>query len=499
MNGAYHNSMSPPSSNIDAHAMSPTTASAVSAVDLIRQLDTAFAEVNSNIVTGARDAEAARKNARMASELARRFASGEMLESLSFRDQEEKIPVISRPAPPPPVAMNGDSSLSYSYRSPQKAINHKQNVASPQSSNSKQMLQPSTKSDRYADRNAEDLLQVTLELERSHQQLEEEQMRHDETKSLLQQAHMKNSQLEAQMEKLLDDMETAREASGRKIEQLEHELQQSQKFAVEANDDADQAYQIAEQRTAEKEAVEEQLGQMVQAYENLRAYAHSQEYFSSPPSYDYTKHMYDLEEDVATPEYRDDGQRHVRWGDQTDRYMKNNYNAKSTPTDDNKSAHENDSANNNPRPNRALVAAGRQVLHRAFSTDGTPISISQDDVAERRQRLRSRFERFGGLDMASSEYKSPSLSPIKSPPTAFETLEVCRNAAQILKESGTRLNLAGHWFANTTATTKDEVHLETLARQYASLVEVSAFAKKHDCRILCRRASCILHFFLLGL
>jgi hypothetical protein len=75
-----------------------------------------------------------------------------------------------------------------------------------------------------AQAHAEDILSLSLELERTKQRLESEQMAHDETKSVLEQSKAKNRLFEAQMEKMLSDMETQRESGGRNVDMLEEEL-----------------------------------------------------------------------------------------------------------------------------------------------------------------------------------------------------------------------------------------------------------------------------------
>jgi hypothetical protein len=59
-------------------------ASLTAAADLIRTLDSAFAEMSSLSVCAAKDAEDARRNARAASEMARRYTARSFLSSLNF-------------------------------------------------------------------------------------------------------------------------------------------------------------------------------------------------------------------------------------------------------------------------------------------------------------------------------------------------------------------------------------------------------------------------------
>jgi hypothetical protein len=132
------------------------------------------------------------------------------------------------------------------------------------------------------------------------------------------------------------------------------------------------------------------------------------------------------------------------------------------------------------RPSRALVAAGRQLLQRSFSprSDSSPhmVHLSTKDAAERRNHLKNRLKSLDvAFNVPSSDPTVPE-SPSRSPHlgSAIEALDVCRNTARILKESGRRLNLTGRWWSGHSDTVSDEIHLETLARHYCASVEVSA-------------------------
>ena len=136
------------------------------------------------------------------------------------------------------------------------------------------------------------------------------------------------------------------------------------------------------------------------------------------------------------------------------------------------------------RPSRALVAAGRQLLHRTFSSNGDgPFIVhhKSEASAARRERLRNRLQALGGdkdTTMNLTNANGTGRSPRRDLSSAVEALDICRNVAKVLKESGMRLSLSGRWFSDQTSTVADEIHLETMAKHYTTLVEVRV---KIDC------------------
>jgi hypothetical protein len=481
MNGGDHFPM-PPSSAMES-ALPHTNNEglvATAAVDLIRQLDAAFADMSSYVVAGARDAEEARKNARVASELARRFSSKKSLAYLNDPWTEE-IPVLAKPqqAPPPPPAA---AYSAYQNGTPFSSPHLTTVVTEPPSSSARSKRLHKT-AERLAVAHAEDLLHVTLELERTKHSLENEQMSHDETKAAWQRAKQKNGQLEAQIEKLLQDMETAREESGRKIDQLEHDMQRAEHRIETAEYEAAMATDICIQADEQKEETERLLQRALAEINLLKehiAASHSAE--------DLQSYLYDPAPGHGVEEEKFDAQQHrqrrVRFHDDVV--------AAAPPRDDSSAP----PPHHADRPSRALVAAGRQLLHRTFSShDGGAAMVSRHSTeasAARRQRLRHRLQTLGmdddlgdddfdKVDDSGHGHRRRRRSDYLSNSSAVEALDICRNAAQILKESGRRLNLTGRWFHDgptTTSTVTDEIHLETLAKHYTTLVEVRTHTHK---------------------
>jgi hypothetical protein len=127
---------------------------------------------------------------------------------------------------------------------------------------------------------------------------------------------------------------------------------------------------------------------------------------------------------------------------------------------------------------RSMASAGRQILQRSLGAgrddDSVPfVSASPSKSAERRRRLVDRLktsekQKAYFLDPAGST-KDQSGQASVSP---RETMDACRNAAKILKQSGERLNLSGRWWQEPSDGEYDGAHLETLTRHYCTSVEV---------------------------
>ena len=92
--------------------------------------------------------------------------------------------------------------------------------------------------ERLAQSHAEDVLSLSLELERMKQELENEQMAHDQTRSSLAEQKSKNKLLEGQVHKVLSDLETSREDHARKMDGAKDELKRAQTRVDAAEEDA---------------------------------------------------------------------------------------------------------------------------------------------------------------------------------------------------------------------------------------------------------------------
>jgi hypothetical protein len=422
------------SSKMDHHHMgtSPRTAAA----DLIRSIDNAFAEQNSKSVDAARDAEEARKNARIASELARRYRTGSsprVGDVFTFHPGSDGFFSDS-------LDVNGSDHYA-------SHANGRENPTPDAEFDSLGKQKNGTApADRLAKSHAEDVLSVSLELERVKRSLESEEMAHAETKSALAQARAKNAQLESQLDRMDDDMETQREGNGRTIDAMEHELDRARMRVDLAEEDAQLALDLAKSNAESREQLEEWLGKALEELEILR------------------EHVQTVEASGASGISQEKSDKATK--------SKHAVHFAESPT----FFSESPSGSPANEPARSMISAGRQILQRSLGAGShddsvQSVSVSPSKSAERRRRLVDRLktteEQKGNQKLSFLDQSEKEFSPRK-------TMDACRNAARILKQSGERLNLSGRWWSETSDDAYDGAHLETLTRHYCTSVEVRA-------------------------
>lgn len=420
--------------------------------ELIHTLDTAFSEMTSFAVSAAYDADEARRNARIAAEMAKKYQSTlkspkqqpqnffNFAQSPNHRNQTPSPSPSRRPPPPPPKNTVNGQSLRDSSPKTRASIDGKNG-----SSDAQRI--PSSPS-RLAEAHAEDVLALSLELERTKNALEAEQTAHDETRSTLDQSKAKQERLEAQMDKLLNDMETQREEKGRQMDLLQEELERAKLRLQAADEDAQLALDLARSNSDSREQVEVWLYRALQEIEHLRSQFHTGEFPSSSSS-------------LLKGQNGDSSPKVVRFAD-TPSFFTN-------MSDDETSA---------SRPSRSLVAAGRQLLNRQLASPGSytnsPSFSSPHHSAERRNYLR---ERLRSLDL-SVDITSPSSvltheSALKAVSVPICSEEINRRTSQTLLESGRRLNLSGRWWSANAEAHREDIQLDLLAKHYCTAVEVS--------------------------
>jgi hypothetical protein len=314
---------------------------------------------------------------------------------------------------------------------------------------------PVVTSERLARAHIEDVLSITIELEKVKHALESEQMKHDETKSDLLQAKSKNSQAESQIEKLLNDMETNRENDARKIRELEEELRIVQFRERAAEEDAQIALDLAKENVENRQKVEAWLQKALDEIQLLR------------------EHVFRLEtQDIQEMKIETNAVVHSNRGEMETRRERYNVATIQSITEI-----------PNSKPSQALVTAGKEIAQRLMNQKPVSIDESIRAAADISRRLRNRLKSFEEEDAYFETYNgnnTPVNSPARRSPrrdlgSAVEALDVCRKSADVLKESGRRLHLTGRWWTGTAEVKLDEIHLETLARHYCTAVEVTIF------------------------
>ncbi|CAJ1969120.1 unnamed protein product [Cylindrotheca closterium] len=494
----HDNDETPTTTTTTIHAapMSPMK----EAADLIQMLDITCTEMNNCAADAARDAETARKNARAASEIARRYMTRSfpkkteapfgfgfgMIEPTSDSVASTlHININDTPSPrrtTRPVAYNNnnnnnnmdlESKESGSFdddemdaiidSSPATPLANKDSATEASSSaeqqrrKARQIYKSPTTRERIAQSHADDVLTMNIELERAKQALKSEQRMHLQTKTALETMRSKNRELEQQKNSLQKTVDTELKEGIQNRHELEHELRQSNLRLQAAEDDAQLALDLAKESAEKRDEMEMALQRALYELEQLKSGK------SPSPS-----------------------KRSVRFADQTPPPPPPPPRPPiGTPT----TIATTIAIDNSPRSltPRSMVAAGRQLLmkHAAASPKTTTengvvmMDFTPAKSAEKRRRFRERLEQLGLEDSMPSPRRLPSTPPPKPPPPLSSDLEPVVN---LLKESGERLNLGGQWWrsedlnvSTVTSLTEDDnnedVHLEAMTRQYCQSVE----------------------------
>ncbi|KAG7364611.1 hypothetical protein IV203_037813 [Nitzschia inconspicua] len=530
------------------------------AATLIQSLDIAHTEMSSFAADAARDAESARRNARAAHEIARRYQnrsypktkssfeditvlalstrktsgstpySSKIAHGSSTSDNGATTAVTPRPKPPKmkPLNLQLDEPQSYqdgdndnviiaiatdlktpSGKNDQTPQNGKKHVVSskeddtmPTKASSSTTVNNNRKSrgfhtpssvERIAQHHADDMLQLSLELERIKQELKSEQRMHQECKTALASMHAKTSSLEAQNHKLLQDLETERRQSTQQLSQLQQEVTMGRLRLQAAEEDAQLALDLAKDSSDQRDQLEEQLQKALEEIHMLKANAAQA---GATAMMNGGNH---LELTVDTP------RRHVRFADSQED-TRHDHNEGKTP----ESAFGTPLSLSSPTPSRALVALGRQVLRRQTTPEDMVIhqfELTPAKSAERRMRLRQRLTELDAVIEASasgtsSPYRgfTPTNSPLRLLTSSASTTNDAENIAvkkkleeyyaafKILQTSGKRLDMDGYWFRDNTPNPgmgnnqalSHPVQLDVMTRQYCQNVEFKLDRQKKE-------------------
>lgn len=454
------------------------TTSLTAAADLIRTLDSAFAEMSSLSACAAKDAEDARRNARAASEMARRYTARSFPSTPTGSNATAGgTPMMRSPQPPPTPTTTTTpvSSTETGLKTPitelrvdtggagmmmLDSISSSGGVGSISSPNRKRKNQRTPSSaDRLAQSHVEDVLAVSLELERTKQELDQERREHDRTRMGFMEHRTKNIQLEAHIEKLLETMEKQREDHGRLIDSLRGELARTKSRVDAADEDAQAAIDLATEASASKQQVEAWLQKALEEIELLRNQLES-----------VGVHAGSVMPTTPAPKKNS-----VRFADSPTVVVVSNQDTSLAvvpppPTS----------------PPRSMVAAGRNLLASARSPNPKMhvITVSPQRSAERRKILRERLKALdeeGAMPPTPSPIKS-SLSPRISgaggiadvSALAQTAMDACHSVAGLLKESAMTLKLAGRW--SSASLPEDVENVENLARRYCNAVEVRSMS-----------------------
>jgi hypothetical protein len=497
------------------------------AANLIQSLDIAHTEMKSLAGSAAADAENARRNARTAQEIARRYqnrsyptfkmdALDASASNFTTTTTSSSFSITPRPKPPEMMRFddnrdgdcfendnNNNNKLSdTAEESSTTSIDEKlptddfprtaSNKIVSSSSSSSRNVDPirgvfysPTSSERIAQHHADDVLQLSLELEQTKQALKSEQLLHQNCQTSLSSIQSKTASLEKRNQKLLEDSEKERQQSTKQISDFEQELELSRLRLQAAEEDAQLALDLAKDSAEQRDEME---GYLHQAQEEIRNLKQQQ------------GHIVVNREEGGSQQQQlvivESPKRHVHFSSDTDIVQH-----------EEKSSFE---VSDTPRPSRSMITAGRQVLirQRNMLASSSPrqdaiirIDLTPTKSAERRQRLCQRLneqlnESNDGTNITLfSSSSSPSRTPL-SPNRSMDVmvegtitnaatkkkLDEYHTATRILQISGKRLDLDGYWWREHSKTmpSNNPIQIDIMTRQYCQNVEFKIDRQQKD-------------------
>jgi len=380
-----------------------------------------------------------------------------------------------------------------------------------------------TSVERIARHHADDLLQLTMELERNKQELKSEQRLRKQFQSSLSSLKSKAAKAESLHQKLNSELQTERTQSTAEISDLKKDLKVSGMKLQAAEEDAQLALDLARDSAEEKDRMEELLRKTQKEVDNLRLRikhqggSHRETLTSASPSplalASPTRrvHFADNDNPATDATIPTEPKSLTATGVQKqkeDKALPVSDSSTSTRTSTNTST--STSAPREGGPSRAMIAAGRQLLlRRNMSPQDAVIrlELTPSKSAERRQLLSERlnkslndsanddtnanantntallssspartlFSSTPGVHNASGEHYSNSNSITNT--DIKNTLEEYHAAIKTLETSGKRLDLDGYfWREHAHSKTHNKpshnpIRIDQMTRQYCQNVE----------------------------
>lgn len=402
------------------------------AADLIESLEISCVEMTNFAADAARDAEVARKNARAASEIARRYTVR------SFPKSKSQFIFGSSP----PRRTRQEISRDLNKEAKENILGDKGEGKGLNSNLERRKIRRTknaTSMERIAQSHADEILALSIELEKAKQDLKSEQKKHMQTKTKLEDSELKLSDFQNENETLKERIGTDTVALQATEAEYEKKLANSKFLLEAAEEDAQLALELAQESTEERDEIDQLLKKALRELQDLKNLSSDKRMVrfadhKPPPPPPKPVPSTPLESrvfDTMSPAHS------------------------STP--------------------RAMVSAGRQLLRRSIGTPDQEIvnlELSPKKSAERRRRLRQRLMQTedDGIPSPKRLPVAPRPDPVNQMLSAEDLLEITR----ILQESGQRLDLGGHWWRDDITTLSQDFRLEAMARQYCQSVEVSA-------------------------
>lgn len=499
------------------------------AASLIQSLDIAHTEMTSFAADAAADAEKARRNARTAQEIARRYqnrsyptfkldaldvSTSADASSPSFKirprpkhPEVTKFPKVSSSRKP---ALNGFKHQNGEEKENEKAVKEGNKndddgddkntgvyVTTPVVSKQSPIREkasisvpprlgfPSpTSYERIAQQHADDVLQLSMELEKMRQTLKSEQRLRKDCESSLASMKAKKKKRDNVKENLLEKHETERNQLRAQISELEQELNVSRLRLQAAEEDAQLALDLAKDSAEQRDKIEESLLKSQEEFEKFKKEQGEKQQLATVVSPKRSVHFADSDDNrntdciiTATPV-----QSEITTSPITTRQRENG-------------------------PPRSMIAAGRQLLLRRTMTPQDAVirlQMSPTKSAERRRQLCRRLNEH--LNEDSSEdasvtllSSSPSRTPLSPTPGSNTTslgdvssidsritkkkFDEYQAALKILQISGKRLELDGHYWRDQSKTisSNNPIQIDAITRTYCQNVEVCKTQQYSQC------------------
>lgn len=428
------NDFNPTKSNGTRETTNNNNDKAVAAANLIKTLDTALSEMSCLSTSAARNAEDARRTAREASEVARRYTA--------------RSYVVSTPT-------STNHQNGFSERNPEKE--KKQHVVDEKRHESS--------SERLARSHAQDVLALSLELERTKQALQQECMAHDATRSNLSQARAKHTSLTTQLEQVQEQHKSTLEKKEQEIAHLQKEVLKAQDEKKAAEDDAQLALDLAMGNAESREQLESWLERALQEVQVLRGQLTSHCLYPGAGATTILATNTEMTTECRVPQQQEYSSSSKEESTTTTR---RSVRFAESPTVLNGKQDEDDNADDttstaSPRrlvASRSMVAAGRHLLHRATDSHKDDDEISKAPLRSA-QRLRQRL-----LALNNNNTNGTSSHAMVVP--SHSKCATITNVIPWLQSCASRLGIQMTMPRNND----DNAQVESMTRQFCNAVEV---------------------------
>ncbi|KAL7482369.1 hypothetical protein ACHAW6_008043 [Cyclotella cf. meneghiniana] len=405
---------------------------------------------------------------------------------------------------------------SHAYPSEQKQWNASaiQTASTPNATNRKAIAStaaaPATKNQSLESSNAEDVLALSLELERTRAQLATTSHHLTTAQSHISTLQSHNAHVQSELDRLHSELESVRERSELEMQSYASKYNAEAIRASAAEEDATAALELAKDATAAKEECEEWLsrsleeinlwkGRCGELERELARYRSGQLSQSQPSPLsageeDEPKKLVRFAQDSpSSPLVSEDGGYHQH---ETPLREQSRRGTVPPPSHPPTTAPSSATAWSTPQttPDKASIASGRAFLYRASPALSPDPRIQVKELlkrtAETRRILKERLGTPTKLPPSLSLVPIPritsngSMSVLNEDGFASRQGAACRSVGKAIRESGRRLKLAGKWWTGAAKLLTDGgsssqsepviegvAELESMVREYCGSVE----------------------------